>query len=292
MYKREALSFNSGYHANIGIIPAIASRNDLVLMDRLSHASIIDGSRLSFAKNLYFDHLNYENLDDLLKRHRDKYENVIIVSESLFSMDGDKADLKKLVDLKKKYDCILYIDEAHSVGIYGENGLGLCEENNLTNEIDFIIGTFGKALGSYGAFAVTSKIFKEYLINKMRSLIFTTALPPVVINWSTFLIRKLPSMVNKRKKLLKLTEEFRQLFQDKDLNINGSSYIIPVIVGQNEKAVEIADILKKKGFYCLPIRPPTVPEGSSRIRLSLTSELDIEDIKEIPDIIYNALYQD
>ena len=292
LYDKEVLTFNSGYHANIGIIPAIASRNDLVLIDRLSHASIIDGSRLSFAKNLNFDHLNYENLEDLLKRHRDKYENVIIVSESLFSMDGDIADLNKLIELKKKYDCILYIDEAHSVGVYGTSGLGLCEENNLINEVDFIIGTFGKALGSYGAFVVTSKMFKEYLINKMRSLIFTTALPPVVINWSTFLIKKLPSMVNKRKKLFKLTEEFRQLFQDKDLNINGSSYIIPVIVGQNEKAAEVAEILNGKGFYCLPIRPPTVPEGTSRIRISLTADIDIEDIKEIPEIIYNALKHD
>ena len=292
LYSREVLTLNSGYHANIGIIPAIASRNDLILMDRLCHASIIDGSRLSFAKSLNFAHLNYENLEDLLKRHRDKHENVIIVSESLFSMDGDIADINKLVDLKKKYNCILYIDEAHSVGVYGEKGLGLCEERNLINEVDFIIGTFGKALGSYGAFVVTNKIFKEYLINKMRSLIFTTALPPVVINWSNFIIKKLPSLIKERGKLLSLIKEFRQLSVDKGLDIKGSSHIISVIIGKNDKTLKVADLLKKKGFYCLPIRPPTVPEGTSRIRISLTSDMNIDDIKEIPEIIYNALKSD
>ncbi|NOR45312.1 MAG: aminotransferase class I/II-fold pyridoxal phosphate-dependent enzyme [Candidatus Delongbacteria bacterium] len=292
LYSREVLTFNSGYHANISIIPAIASRSDLILMDKLCHASIIDGSRLSFAKSLNFNHLNYENLEDLLKRHRDKYENVMIVSESLFSMDGDIADITKLVKLKKKYNCILYIDEAHSVGVYGENGLGLCEEEGLINEIDFIIGTFGKALGSYGAFAVTSRMFKEYLVNKARSLIFTTALPPIIINWSTFIIKKLLGLTAERQKLFEITKELRRLFQEKGLEVIGSSHIIPVIIGLNDKTLKVADRLKEKGFYCLPIRPPTVPEGTSRIRISLTSNMNIDDIIKIPQIISNALKSD
>ncbi|MBU4486433.1 MAG: pyridoxal phosphate-dependent aminotransferase family protein, partial [Candidatus Delongbacteria bacterium] len=152
LYHNEVLLFNSGYHANIGIIPAVTTREDLILTDKLNHASIIDGSRLSFAKCLKYDHLNYENLEDFLKRHRDRYKNVIIVSESLFSMNGDIADIKKLVELKQKYNCLLYIDEAHSAGVFGTDGLGICKENDIIKEIDFVVVTFGKAFGSYGAF--------------------------------------------------------------------------------------------------------------------------------------------
>ncbi|PKL15216.1 MAG: 8-amino-7-oxononanoate synthase, partial [Spirochaetae bacterium HGW-Spirochaetae-6] len=173
-----ALVFSSGYHANLGIIPALASHGDIIFSDKLNHASIQDALKLSDTKFIRYPHLDYDKLESLLKIHRSTHKKALIVSESLFSMDGDRADLKRLVELKNRYNCMLYVDEAHAAGVFGDKGIGLCEEEGILNEVDILVGTFGKALASFGAYALCSLAMKDYLINTARSLIFTTALPP------------------------------------------------------------------------------------------------------------------
>ena len=184
----KTLIFNSGYHANIGINSSIAGAGDVIFSDKLNHASIIDGMQLSKGKLFRYKHNDMENLETLLKRERENFKNAVLVSESVFSMDGDIADIKKLVELKKKYDCILILDEAHAFGVFGKNALGVCENLGIIRDIDLIVGTFGKAIGSMGAFVTGSEILIEYLINKARSFIFSTSLPPINIAFTKWII--------------------------------------------------------------------------------------------------------
>ena len=160
--KEAALVFNSGYHANIGILPALTNKRDLIVADKLVHASIIDGLRLSEAQMIRYKHLDYEHLRSILTQHREEYDNVFIVTESIFSMDGDTSDLQQLCEIKKEFDAFLYVDEAHAVGVRGTNGLGCCEEQACMEDIDFIVGTFGKAFASMGAFVVCEQVFRDY----------------------------------------------------------------------------------------------------------------------------------
>lgn len=173
--KEKALLFNSGYHANVGITSSIAGKNDVIFSDKLNHASIIDGMRLSAGKFFRYKHNDMESLERLLIRERKNFNNAIIVTESVFSMDGDIANLKKLVELKNKYNCLLMVDEAHAFGVFGEKGCGVCEELEILTEIDLLVGTFGKSIGSMGAFTVGNKVLIEFLTNKARSFIFSTA---------------------------------------------------------------------------------------------------------------------
>ncbi len=283
--KKQALIFNSGYHANVGIIPALTERGDLIISDSLNHASIIDGSRLSRADRLIFDHRNYEELREILEKKRNNYNKIMIISESVFSMDGDIADLKKLAEIKDKYNALLYIDEAHALGIFGSNGLGICERENIINDIDIIVSSFGKSMASIGAFAVCDPVIKEYLINKMRPFIFTTALPPVILSWNLAVIKRLGKFNERRKKLVRLADDFRAKLIDRDVETCGESQIIPALTGDNEKTLKICEKLQDRGYLLFPIRPPTVPPGSSRIRISLTANIEWEDIEMIPDII-------
>ena len=250
IYKSEtALVFNSGYHVNIGILPALTTKNDLIIDDKLVHASIIDGVRLSEAKKIRYKHNDLDQLEEILKTERHLHENVFIVTESVFSMDGDLADINKLVEIKKKYDTFLYIDEAHAIGTYGKKGLGLAEELGLISEIDFIVGTFGKAVASQGAFVICSSLFKNYLINKMRSIIFTTALPPFSLIWTHFILQRITNMSKQRAHLMKLSEYFRSKISSIGFETNGSSNIVPLIVGENAKCIKLADYLQENGIF-------------------------------------------
>lgn len=266
--KDKALIFNSGYHANVGINSSIAGKKDVIFSDKLNHASIIDGMRLSESKFFRYPHNNIQALERLLLRERKNFENAIIVSESVFSMDGDISDIEKLVELKEKYNCILILDEAHAFGVFGQNGLGITEVLGLTDKVDLIIGTFGKAIGSMGAFATGNKILIDYLINKARSFIFSTALPPINIAFSKWIIEnKLPHTIEKRNKMLNIGKK-----------AGSQSHIIPVIIGGNKETTETCNILYENGYFTLPIRPPTVPEGTSRLRLSLTTEIEEKEL--------------
>ncbi len=273
--KEKTLIFNSGYHANVGINSSLADKGDVIFSDKLNHASIIDGMKLSQGKFFRYQHNDMDSLERLIKRERNNFKNAFIVSESVFSMDGDIADIEKLVELKEKYNCILILDEAHAFGVFGSKGLGVCEKLNLIDKVDLIIGTFGKAIGSMGAFVTGNKILIEYLINKARSFIFSTALPPINIAFSKWIIEnELPKTYEKRQKMLELGQK-----------LGSQSHIIPVIIGSNKDTVDLCNVLFHNGYFTLPIRPPTVPEGTSRLRLSLTTEIEFNDIEKLIKII-------
>ena len=272
-----ALVFNSGYHANIGLLAALSTKKDLILSDKLNHASIVDGCKLASAKTIRFKHADLSHLKTLLEKNHQDFERIFIITESIFSMDGDLADLISLVGLKKKYNAFLIVDEAHGVGVRGQKGLGLCEELNLIQEVDLIVGTFGKALASSGAYAICSNEVKLWLINQMRSLIFTTALSPVIVQWNLFIFEKMQAM-NSRRLHLKALADFCCEGLKAHFPVSGQSHIIPIMVGENHKTVDLAAKAREEGFILFPIRPPTVPVGTSRLRLSLSSALTEEQI--------------
>ncbi len=290
LYGRDAaLLFNSGYHANIGIIPALFGKKDLILSDKLNHASIHDGLQICRAEFKRYRHNDYRHLRSLLENYRDAYDRVLIVSESVFSMDGDCADLRALVDLKRSYNCLLYVDEAHAVGVHGVTGLGLAEMHGCIEDIDLLVGTFGKACGSVGAFLVCSEEIRDYLINHSRSLIFTTALPPVVLTWNHFIMGRLADMQPRRKHLQALADQVREALMELELRTGGTTNIVPVVIGSAALTVEGAEMLQDNGYYVLPVRPPTVPKGTSRFRLSLSADLHYEQLAELPRLIRDWL---
>ena len=274
--KEAALLFNSGYHANVGIYSALAKKGDVVFCDKLNHASIIDGIRLGGADLIPFKHVNYEDLESKLKRYASKYENVIIATEALFSMDGDFCDIKKLTELKEKYNAILIVDEAHSFGVYG-GGLGFCAQEKMLDSVDLIMATFGKAVGSYGAFCVGRRVLIDYLINFSRSFIFSTVFPQISAEFAYFVLENYIFKSDKlAKKLLSLKDYMHKNLCG--LDILGSSYIVPVIFGENKKALDASKKLYENGYYCLPVRYPTVAKNSARLRISLNAALDEADL--------------
>ena len=284
--KDSALIFNTGYQCNLGVISTIARKGDLILSDKLNHASIIDGMKLSEAEFKRYKHLDYNNLESLLKKHRKDYKKVLIVSESVFSMDGDIADIEKLVELKQKYNCLLMIDEAHAFCSIDNNCAGLSEGF----DVDIVTATFGKAIGSFGAFVVSNKTIINYLINKARSFIFSTSIPPINIAWTNWLLtKKLDYIKNQKNKLERIVVATHKYLESNDIKTISKSQIIPIVLGADEKAVNVAEQLRNLGYFVLPIRPPTVPPNTSRLRLSLTADLEFEQIKNLIECVKNEL---
>lgn len=270
--KESALLFNSGYHANLGIIAGLMQKGDCIFSDKLNHNSILAGIRQSNADFFRYKHLDYNHLEDLLKTHRLAYENALIVSESIFSMDGDCASLADLIFLKEKYGCTFMLDEAHGIGVLGKNAQGLCnEDENFIPQIDIIMGALGKALGSQGAYCIANKEIIDRLINFAPTFIFSTALPPVQILWTEFLLTQCMEIIlQQQQKLKRLLEAFSL-----------SSHIVPYIIGENEDTINIANQLKEKGFFALPVRPPTVPKHTARLRLSLCADMKPEHLTQL-----------
>ncbi len=292
MYQAEAACiFNSGYHANIGIISALADRRDLILSDKLNHASMMDGLQLSQAKYIRYRHCDYAHLEQLLEQHRAEFQRVFIITESVFSMDGDIADLRRIVELKNRYHALLIVDEAHAVGVFGERGCGVCEAQDVMRDIDVIVGTFGKAFASVGAYAITNRILKEFLVNTMRPLIFTTALPPMTLNWNLFILKKVAAMQNERRAVLELSQRLRQALIARKLETDGSSQIMPIMIGENDATVRVAERLREQGWLIFAIRPPTVPPNTARLRLSLNAAMRWEQLAPLPDAIAAALHE-
>ncbi|MDO8663089.1 MAG: 8-amino-7-oxononanoate synthase [Candidatus Omnitrophota bacterium] len=281
--KESALVFNSGYHANIGVISSIYADKDVVFSDRLNHASIIDGIRLSQAHFFRFQHNDLEHLDSLLKKERSKFRHALIVTESLFSMDGDRPPLKELVYLKEKYDCQLMVDEAHATGIFGRNGSGVVEEEGLVNRVDLLMGTFSKALGGYGGYLAASKRITGYLVNTARSFIYSTALPPSAIAANLAAIEIIKNEPWRRKDLLENVRYFRQALSEKGLSPKGEAQIVPLITKDSLRTVELSEKLQAKGYWVLPIRPPTVPRNQARLRFSLTTHHHQKILRKLID---------
>ena len=283
--KDACLLFNTGYQCNLGVVSSLVNRDDVIFSDKLNHASIIDGMRLSGTQFYRYKHFDYDNLEELLKKHRSNYKKAIIISETVFSMDGDIADIKKLVELKKKYDCYLMLDEAHAFGIYGDNLAGIAQRDCLLDDIDIITATFGKSFASMGAFCVANRTIIDFLINKANSFIFSTAIPSVNIMWTNYLIEeKLDIAKQKALKLQKLISQVQSYLG----NVEGTQ-IVPIVIGENNKTVKVAEELCSKGYFVLPVRPPTVPVNTSRIRLSLTADITFEEFKSLIDTVKGAL---
>lgn len=282
LYNRSTLLFNSGYHANVGAVSSLASLpGAVVIADKLVHASIIDGLRLSGNRFNRFPHNDMAALERLIERHAHEGSPVIIIIESIYSMDGDFAPLEDLVNLKRRRPGIfIYLDEAHALGVRGNQGLGLAEEKGLLPQIDIVVGTLGKALASSGAFIAASENICRFLANSARSFIFSTALPPASVAWSLMMMKKIVAMQPERIKLEALASRMRQGIETITGTVSASqSQILPFMVGDAKKAVMLSQALRKHGFNVLPIRHPTVPSGTERLRISLSaahSESDID----------------
>ena len=285
---RAALLFNSGYHMNIGILPALTDGKTLILADKLIHASMIDGIRLSTAKYVRYRHNDLLHLTQLLHKYHedDAFERIIVVTESIFSMDGDETDLAELVRIKKQFSKVmLYVDEAHAIGVRGEQGLGCVEQYHVIDDIDFLVGTFGKAIASVGGYLICHSIIRDYLINLMRPLIFSTAQPPICMAWTNFIFQKVLKLNTQRQHLQQLSQSLQQAVTAKGFDCPSTSHIVPVIVGESVKTVVKAKALQDAGFYIMPVRPPTVPQHSSRLRISLTAHITQPDLDQLVTLL-------
>jgi 8-amino-7-oxononanoate synthase len=280
-----ALVFNSGYAANTGIIQAVAEAGGVILSDNMNHASIIDGCRSSKATTLVYRHNDANHLEELLRNSR-KARRRLIVTDGIFSMDGDIARLPDLVFLAEKYDAILMVDDAHATGVLGNTGKGTAEHFGLDGRIHIQMGTLGKAFGSFGAYASGSKDLINFLVNRARSFIYSTALPPSVCAASIAALDIIEKEPAHRKNLWKNRERFVSGLNTLGINIGASETpIVPIIVGGSSKAIEAGEKLFEYGVYATAIRPPTVPEGTARIRMTLMATHTDQDIDTALDIL-------
>ncbi len=290
-YGKPALLFNSGYHANTGTVSALNISGTLWLTDKLIHASVIDGIKLAGAECRRWAHNDVAKLRKLVERFYGEYERLIVICESVYSMDGDMAPIEELVALKREFPGVmLYVDEAHGLGCFGGHGLGVCEERGLIDEIDILVGTLGKACASSGAFVVTTPLLHDFLVNNARSFIFSTALPPACAAWSLLMLEHLSGMASERQHLAEISQMMREGVEEITGKPNPSrSAIVPLMVGDATRAVEISRRLEREGVLALPIRRPTVPEGGERIRFSLHAGLSLGDVEKILNSIKSAM---
>ncbi len=283
-----ALLFGSGYLANVGVLSALVGRGDAVFSDRLNHASIIDGIRLSRAAVHRYEHGDAEHLEALLSA-ADPSGRRLIVTESVFSMDGDVAPLEAIADLAGRHGAALVVDEAHAGGVFGPEGQGYVHELGLAERVDLTIGTFGKAFGVYGAYASGRRLWIDYLVNTCRTFIFTTGLPPAVIGGIGAALDLVRDAGDLRRELLSKAGRFRGRLDELGFDTCGSTtQIVPAVVGENDAAVAFAHALQERGVLGVAIRPPTVPEGTARVRFSLTAAHTDEHVEHALAAIEDA----
>lgn len=287
-----ALIFGSGYLANLGAISVCAGKNDHVFADRLAHASIIDAIIYSRARLHRFNHNDPDHLETLLEKCPE-HGRRLVVTESVFSMDGDVAPLADIVSVAGKYHAMVMIDEAHATGIFGPHGSGLIRFHNLESQVNISMGTFSKALGSYGGFVACSEALRSLMINRARSFIYTTALPPVIIGSVSGALDVLEENPGLGSQLLDNAAFFRSLLQDGGLNTGSSgSQIIPVIVGDSAKTLSLSNRLRDQGILAVAIRPPTVPRGTARLRLSVTLGHTRDQLEKAAEVIIGCAGQE
>jgi 8-amino-7-oxononanoate synthase len=280
-----AVIFSTGYMTNLGVISALVGTGDLVFCDRLNHASIYDGIKLSGAGLKRFPHRDLNHLEKLLKETPGRGRRLII-TDSVFSVDGDLAPLRELVNLKERYDALLMIDEAHATGVLGQKGAGLAEALGLTSHIDVHMGTFSKALGSLGGYAAGDRRLIEYLHNKARAFIYSTALPPPVLGAIDQALEVVVQQPERRHYLLDQAEIFRHELNRAGFDTLGSeTQIIPVLVGDNARTLEFAARLREEGLMAVALRPPTVTPGKARVRFSLSAAHSSQDLAQARETI-------
>ncbi|MEW6619718.1 MAG: 8-amino-7-oxononanoate synthase [bacterium] len=266
---RSALVFSSGYAANLGVISSLTKKGDVVIIDKLNHASIIDGCRLSEAILRIYPHKDMNSLEKILKKTQSARLRLII-TDGVFSMDGDIAPLPEIVGLAKKYKALVMVDDAHGTGVMGKEGRGTIEYFGLEGKIDISMGTLSKALGSLGGFIAGSTALIEYLKNKARSFIYSTALPPAQVASALAALEIIQTEPHHRQKLWENIQYLKQGLQNLRLDtMESESPIIPVFIGDSNKTMDVANFLYEYGIFAPGIRPPTVPKGKSRIRLSV-----------------------
>lgn len=277
-----SLIFNSGFQANVSILPALTDRESLILSDSLNHNSIIQGALLSRCRVERFRHNDLEHLRQLLKQYRQKgTQRILVVTESVFSMDGDQSDIRALVDLAQEYEALLIVDEAHATGVLGHRGMGL----TCGTRVDLTIGTFGKACGSFGSYIACSERMRDYLINCCPGFIYTTALPPAVIGPIDAALDLIPTMDKERRELHNNSDFLRASLQAQGWSTgNSSTQIIPVIIGDEKETLSFSNWLAENGILATAIRPPTVEQGRSRIRLTLSALHTRKQIEKLIDI--------
>ncbi len=274
-----ALVFGSGYHANLGVLPALTQKGDLILMDKLAHASLIDGARLSPALLRRFSHQDMGHLKQYLERYHGKVNRIWVVTESVFSMDGDQANLAEILALARHYGAKVLVDDAHSVGIMGPQGRGVAAP--YVSEIDVLVGTFGKAFGSYGAYVLASSQIRDYLIDRCRSFIYTTGLPSYVLAVSLLALRRLPELDTERGHVAGMAKRLRNGLSDIGQAVLGDTHIVPLLLGDSELTSQVSRWCLDSGIYVCAIRSPTVSEGAARLRLSVTGLLKTADIDQV-----------
>ncbi len=266
-----AILFPSGYAACSGVIATLAEEGDLILSDQLNHASLIDGCRLARAERLVYPHRDGRFVEEALRASRHRFTRAWIVTDGVFSMDGHLAPLPELVDIADRYDATVIVDEAHATGVLGDGGRGVCESLDVKDRVPIRIGTLSKALGSQGGFVAGPKVAIDYLVNRCRSLIFSTALAPAAVASAARNLRKVVEEPRRRQKLWEMAASVRDELSLPADSIERSVPIIPVILGSEKRTVEVSALLADRGFYVPAIRPPTVPEGTSRLRISLSA---------------------
>lgn len=285
--KQACLLFNSGFQLNSGVLPTLLSKHHVVFADKFIHASLIDGVLASGATLIRYSHQNLNHLTHLLQTHRHTFKQAFIITETLFSMDGDITDLKTIIDLKKRFTCSLYVDDAHGFGMYGQNGYGLTD--GYEADIDFIVATFGKSCGSSGAFIACDQYHKDFLVNTCRSFIFSTALPLPVVAWNLGAITLLPQLNSDRHYVHSLAKQCRHYLKNHRITYTGDGHIISVVTGPPDSAVSLATACQEAGYWVLPIRPPTVPPLRSRVRLCFSPFINQTQVLDLCHVIKKHL---
>ena len=286
IYGKPCIMFNSGFDANSSIIETFCNKETLILTDRLNHASIYDGIVNSKARFLRYKHLDMDNLEELLAKYSDKYDDILVITETIYSMDGDIANVERITKMKERYSFQLMIDEAHSYGVFG---YGVVHNLSLVDLVDFLVIPLGKGGGSVGAMVICSQLFKDYIINKSRKFIFSTALPPVNHQWNLFILKNMNNFDRERARLEILKNYTLRLLKEHDIKTDSNTHIISIIIGNNEKLDRISENMKKKGFLIYGVKEPTVPHGTARFRIGLNPEIPKEEIERFVKELKNEI---
>ncbi len=287
-FKREeaVMVFQSGLNCNMGAIQAITSKDDLIISDRLNHASIIDGAKLSKASKTVFEHSDMEDLERVLKENQGKYRNMLIITDGVFSMDGDIAKLPEIVELAEKYGALTYVDDAHGSGVLGENGRGTVDHFNLHGRVDFSIGTLSKAIGVVGGYVAGNKVTQEWLSHRGRPILFSTALPPQAVAPAIEAIKMLKESSEYTDRLWENARFFKEKLATLGFNTGKSETpITPIIIGDEAKTMEFSRELMKNGVFVSGIVFPTVPRGTGRVRCMVTAGHSKDELAKAVDIM-------